>query len=103
MGARYLESVLGSHLAFHLLDEGALELLHSAAPQADEVVMLAPPILHFVVMVLLIQMQLLDEAQSLEEAQGAINGGEAKAGVFFSGQLVDLVCIQVAFVLFQYA
>jgi len=69
---------------------GTLELDHLAAAQAYQVMMLVRA-QHFVTEIPLLEAQLPHKAQLLEQTQGAIDGGEAEAGAFSSGQAMDLV------------
>jgi len=80
-----LEMVVLGYLGFDAVGERALELDDLPTTQADQMVMFRSPPLDLIMMMFLIKMQLFDETQFLEEAQGTVDRGEAETWLFFLG------------------
>jgi hypothetical protein len=94
LSALNLKSVLPAHLAFHLSHPAALKLDYLATAQAHQMIVL-PRRPFLIMMVLLLEVELMDEAQSLEEAQAPVYCGQAQAGIFLLSQSEELMGIQM--------
>ena len=51
---------------------------------------------YFIVVVCLVKVDFLYQAQFLERLQGSINSGQAEAGLSLSGSTIDFISIQVS-------
>jgi hypothetical protein len=95
VGSCHLKVVVAIHLGLDVVGERALELDDLPTTQADEMVMFRSPPLDLIMMMFLIEMQLFDEIQLLEKAQGTIDGGQADTWLPFLGQKVEFIGVQV--------
>jgi hypothetical protein len=83
-----------AHLFFQLIHTPAFKLDYLAAAQALQVIVLpGGPLL--IVVVFFIEVELVDKAQTLEEPQAPVDGGQAQAGVSLLGQGIELMGIKV--------
>lgn len=94
-----LEMVVLGYLGLDAVGERTLELDDLPTTQADEMVMFRSPLLDLIMTMFLTEMQLFDEIQPLKETQGAVDRGETETWLFFLGQKVECVGVQVSSVL----